>query len=172
MKRLLKLVTLLMLCVSMPLVANVALPSLYEALGFSVRANGITLLGFSLELLCVCIMVRISTIRLFGEALYCTVAMNAFSAIIGLVARIPLFLLISYIAQSLFGQMFRESILGYGFIMLFVFVTLNTLLEGFIARNLFFPKVPVTRFWFWIMMANLLSNGTGLWLANSYFKVF
>lgn len=152
----------------MPLLANVALPSMYEILGFSVKANGITLLGFSLEFLCVCIMAHALTLNLFGRAFFCTIVMNAFSAVIGFFLRAPFALLIGSIVYNRWDI----SPLQAWSIMLISFVTINTLLEGYIARNLFFPKIPTRRFWFWIMMANLLSNGIGLWLANSYMKIF
>lgn len=159
-----RLLGVMALGIAMPLLANVALPSMYEILGFSAKANGITLIGFALELLCVCIMARVTTVRLFGEAFFCTITMNAFSAIVGIILRLPLFALTNSIAFSLFGGAFNIKVLGSGLIMLLAFVVVNTLLEGYVARNLFFPKIPARQLWFWIMMANLLSNGTGLLL--------
>jgi len=169
MKKVVKLLAVIGLLMSVPLLANVAIPSLYQILGFSSKANGITIIGFVLELLCVCIMARVATMKIFGNALFCTISMNVFSVIVGLMLRLPFAALIASLVP---GQTVNLSSFQVGFSMLIAFVVVNTLLEGYLARELFYPNIPARRFWFWIMMANLLSNGTGLWLANSYMKVF
>lgn len=131
MKFFFKLLGVIGLLMSVPLLANVAIPSLYQILGFSSKANGITIIGFVLELLCVCIMARAVTMKLFGHAFFCTISMNAFSVIVGILLRLPFAALIAYLVSH---QTFNLRGFQAGFSMLIAFVVVNTLLEGYLAR--------------------------------------
>ena len=174
-----KLLILLFIFISTPLLANVVLPPLYIWLGVSSVSILVTVVGILLELLCVCIMVRARTVALFGEAFFCTFMMNLFSAIIGIVVRFPLFAVVGLwgfiISPSFVENWEKIGVFGsinlldiyVGFNLLLIYTLVNTLLEAIVA-SFFFPKIARLRFWFWIMMANLLSNGFGIICLGIY----
>lgn len=173
---LLLLFSLLLLLIATPACANGIAPEMIYYWGAFYAAIVFTL-GLLLEYICVCIMARAKTNRLYLRALLCTFVMNLASTIVGAIFRGPFAILyVIYIGKlhslNTISSTIIQNIIGIGGIYL-IYVIINTLIEAPIAAYAFFPKIERKRVWLWVFIANCLSMGliTIMHLAGLSFKI-
>lgn len=150
----------LLLLITTPAYANFIVSQIFYWPVFYITV--VFTVGFLLEYICICILIRARTSKLYWEAVWCTLIMNLASTFVGAIFRIPFAILyVTFFARMRDVLTFSSGMFGnilYVAGIYFMYVCINTIIEAPITME-FFPKIARKRVWFWVFIANCLSMG-------------